>query len=58
MLTPASREAKELTRLCQGRFTGEPSHEIEVTKYFLLNEETEDEMMEEQKVKLFDRSIE
>ncbi len=50
MLTPASDDAKELTQLCQGRFTGDPSHEFEVTKYNITNEDTEEENIEEYKV--------
>jgi len=50
MLTPADDEAKELTQLCQGRFTGDPSHEFEVTKYNVTNEDTEEENIEENKV--------
>jgi hypothetical protein len=50
MLTPASDDAKELAQLCQGRFTGDPSHEFEVTKYNITNEDTEDENIEEYKV--------
>lgn len=50
MLTPASDEAKELTQLCQGRFTGDPAHEFEVTKYNISNEDTEEENIEEYKV--------
>ena len=47
MLTPASDEAKELTRLCQGRFTGDPSFEFEVMQYHTVNEDTDDENIEE-----------
>jgi hypothetical protein len=50
MLTPASDDAKELAELCQGRFTGDPSHEFEVTKYNITNEDTEEENIEEHKV--------
>lgn len=50
MLTPASDEAKELTQLCQGRFTGDPAHDFEVTKYNISNEDTEEENIEEYKV--------
>lgn len=50
MLTPASDEAKELAELCQGRFTGDPSHEFEITKYSITNEDTEEENIEEYKV--------
>lgn len=51
MLTPASDEAKDLSQLCQGRFTGDPSHEFEITKYNITNEDTEDENVEEYKVR-------
>jgi len=50
MLTPASDDAKELTQLCQGRFTGDPSHEFEVSKYTITHEDTEEENVEEYKV--------
>ena len=50
MLTPPSDEAKELTQTCQGRFTGDPSNEFEVTQYQVTNEDTEEENVEEQKV--------
>jgi len=50
MITPASDEAKDLSQLCQGRFTGDPSHEFEITKYNITNEDTEDENIEEYKV--------
>ena len=50
MLTPATDEAKELALLCQGRFTGDPSNEFEVTKYQTVDEGTEDEAIEENKV--------
>lgn len=49
MLTPASDEAKDLSQLSQGRFTGDPSHEFEITKYNITNEDTEDENVEEYK---------
>jgi len=52
MLTPPSDEAKELTQMCQGRFTGDPSNEFEVTQYHLTNEDTEEENVEEQKTQL------
>ena len=51
MLTPANEDAKELTQLCQGRFTGDPGHEFEVTKFTIVNENTDEESIEEQKVK-------
>ena len=51
MLTPPSDDAKELAEFCQGRFTGDPSHEHEVTRYNITNEDTEDENVEEYKVK-------
>jgi len=51
MLIPANDEAKELAELCQGRFTGDPSHEFEITKYNIINEDTEEENMEEYKVR-------
>ena len=50
MLTPANDEAKELTKLCQGRFIGDPAHEFEVTKYNITNENTDEENIEEYKV--------
>ena len=50
MLNPADDDAKELSLLCTGRFTGDPSHEFEVTKYNIVNEGTEDENVEENKV--------
>ena len=50
MLTSASDDAKELTQECQGRFTGDPSNEFEVTKYSITNEDTEEESVEENKV--------
>ena len=50
MLTPPSDEAKELTQTCQGRCTGDPSNEFEVTQYQVTNEDTEEENVEEQKV--------
>ncbi|CAF2329499.1 unnamed protein product [Rotaria sp. Silwood2] len=52
MLTPASDDAKELALQCQGRFTGDPSHEFEVTKYHITNEDTEEENIEEYKSQL------
>jgi len=52
MLTPASDEAKELTELCQGRFTGDPSHEFEVSKYNIINEDTDEENIDEYKSQL------
>jgi radial spoke head protein 9 len=54
MLTPASDDAKELVQLCQGRFTGDPSHEFEVTKYNITSEDTEEENVEEYKVEFID----
>lgn len=56
-MTPASDEAKELTHMCQGRFTGEPGHETEVTKYSIANENTEDENVEEEKVNIRNQEI-
>ena len=53
MLNAADDEAKELSLLCQGRFTGDPSHEFEVTKYTIVNENTEDENVDENKVMNF-----
>lgn len=50
MLTPANHEAKALTKLCQGRFIGDPAHEFEVTKYNITNENTDEENIEEYKV--------
>jgi hypothetical protein len=50
MLTPASDESKELAEICQGRFTGDPSHSFETTKYIVTNEDTEEENIEEIKV--------
>jgi len=50
MLTPPSDDAKELIQSCQGRFTGDPSHEFEVSKYNITNEDTEEENIEEYKV--------
>ncbi len=50
MLTAASDEAKELAQMCQGRFTGDPSHDFEVIKYNITNEDTEEENIEEYKV--------
>ncbi|UJR13588.1 hypothetical protein I4U23_000601 [Adineta vaga] len=52
MLNPASDEAKDLVDLCQGRFTGDPSHDFEVTKYDITDEDTEDENIEEVKTSL------
>lgn len=49
MLTQPSDEAKELAVICQGRFTGDPSHDFEVTKYNITNEDTENENIEEYK---------
>ncbi|CAF1273647.1 unnamed protein product [Adineta steineri] len=49
MLTPANDEAKDSTEVCQGRFTGDPSNDFEVTKYNITNEDTEDENIEEVK---------
>ncbi|CAF4601342.1 unnamed protein product, partial [Rotaria magnacalcarata] len=49
MLTPPGDEAKELTPQCQGRFTGDPSHDFDVTKYTVSNEDTEEENIEEYK---------
>ncbi len=50
MLTPPSDEAKDLAQICQGRFSGDPSHDFEVTKYNITNEDTEEENIEEYKV--------
>ena len=50
MLTPASDAAQELTVICQGRFTGDPSHEFEVTRYNIMDEDTESENTEAYKV--------
>jgi hypothetical protein len=50
MLTPPSDEAKDLAQMCQGRFSGDPSHDFEVTKYNTTNEDTEEENIEEYKV--------
>jgi len=50
MLTPPSDEAKELAQMCQGRFSGDPSHDFEVTKYTITHENTEEENIEEYKV--------
>jgi hypothetical protein len=50
MLTSPTAEAKELTPMCQGRFTGEPSNEFEVIQYQTTNEDTEDESIDEIKV--------
>jgi len=52
MLTPASDESKESVQLCQGRFTGDASHDFEVTKYNITNEDTEEENIEEYKSQL------
>jgi hypothetical protein len=52
MLSPASDEAKELSSICQGRFTGDPSHDFEVIKYNITNEGTEEENIEEEKVRI------
>lgn len=51
MSTPASDEAKELSQLYQGRFTGDPSHEFEIVKYNITSEDTEEENVEEYKVR-------
>lgn len=50
MLTPASDTAQELTAICQGRFTGDPSHEFQVTRYHITDEDTESENVEAYKV--------
>ena len=50
MLTPASDEAKDSTEMCQGRFTGDPSHDSEITKYNITDEDTEEENIQEVKV--------
>jgi hypothetical protein len=50
MLAPASDESREFAQMCQGRFTGDPSHDFEVTKYNITNEDTEEENIEEYKV--------
>jgi hypothetical protein len=50
MLTAPSDDAKELAQMCQGRFTGDASHDFEVTKYNITNEDTEEENVEEYKV--------
>lgn len=50
MLISANDEAKELTEMCQGRFTGDPTHDFEITKYNITNEDTEEENIEEYKV--------
>ena len=50
MLTQPSEDAKELTHIYSGRFTGDPSNVTEVTRYQILNEDTEEETAEEQKV--------
>jgi radial spoke head protein 9 len=50
MLTPPSNEAKDLVEICQGRFTGDPSHDFQMTKYDIIDEDTEDENVEEMKV--------
>ncbi|CAF1094534.1 unnamed protein product [Didymodactylos carnosus] len=52
MLTPATEEAKELSPTCQGRFTGDASHEFEVKKFTVTNEGTEEENVEEEKSRL------
>lgn len=52
VLTAPSDEAKESTEICSGRFTGDPSHNFEVTKYHITNEDTEEENVEEEKVLL------
>lgn len=50
MLTPPSEDAKELTHIYSGRFTGDPSNETEVIRYQIVNEDTEEESTDEQKV--------
>ena len=50
MLTPVSTEAKQLTLMCQGRFTGDPANVFEVTAYRITNENTANEKFEEVKV--------
>jgi hypothetical protein len=50
MLTPPSDDAKELTPMCSSRFSGDPSHDFEVTKYTITNEDTEEENIEAYKV--------
>ncbi|CAF4711931.1 unnamed protein product, partial [Rotaria magnacalcarata] len=40
------------TPQCQGRFTGDPSHDFDVTKYTVSNEDTEEENIEEYKSQL------
>jgi hypothetical protein len=50
MLAPASDESREFAQMCLGRFTGDPSHDFEVTKYNITNEDTEEENIEEYKV--------
>lgn len=50
MLTPPNAEAKQLTAMCQGRFMGDPSHDFEITRYNITNEDTEEENIEEYKV--------
>jgi radial spoke head protein 9 len=52
MLTPANNETREFAQMCQGRFTGDPSHDFEVTKYSTTNEDTEEENIEEFKVNI------
>jgi len=47
MLAPANDEAKELARICQGRFSGDPAHDFETKKYNITNEGTEEENTEE-----------
>ncbi len=57
MLTPANNETREFAQMCQGRFTGDPSHDFEVTKYSTTNEDTEEENIEEFKVNILKNSM-
>ena len=50
MLSPPNDEAREFAQMCQGRFTGDPSHDFEVTTFNTTNEDTAEENIEEFKV--------
>jgi hypothetical protein len=43
MLTPATDDAKELAQMCPGRFSGDPAHEFEATRYNTTNDEETEE---------------
>ena len=50
MLGEVNHEARELTKLYQGRFLGDPAHEFEVAKYDITDENTAEENTTENKV--------